>query len=80
MLGIGFGDLLLGKLASGQLAVVGLSQHSSKEYLRSRQHTATRISCYLDWVASEYGLSGVSSKHEVSKISNILTNESIVNT
>ena len=32
---------------------------------RGTQETATRISCYMDWVASQYGMKAESSKFEV---------------
>jgi len=50
--------------SDGQLALIGIGQHSAKDYVRSRQETATRLSCYLDWVARQYGLQGESSLFE----------------
>ena len=51
--------------SSSQLSLIGIGQHSAKEYIRSKQETATRLSCYLEWVALQYGMKGISSKFEV---------------
>jgi len=58
------GDLVMAPNSNGQLALIGIGQHSAKDYVRSRQETATRLSCYLDWVAGQYGLQGESSQFE----------------
>jgi len=58
------GDLLMAPDSSSQLSLIGIGQHSAKEYIRSKQETATRLSCYLEWVALQYGMKGISSKFE----------------
>eukprot|EP00092_Neocalanus_flemingeri_P043151 GFUD01047471.1.p1 GENE.GFUD01047471.1~~GFUD01047471.1.p1 ORF type:complete len:627 (+),score=145.91 GFUD01047471.1:89-1882(+) len=59
------GDLVMAPDSAGKLALIGIGQHSAKEYIRSKQETATRLSCYLKWVAHQYGMKGKSSKFEV---------------
>ena len=38
--------------------------NSERLYFRSRQETPTRLSCYLSWVASQYGMEGTSSEFQ----------------
>jgi len=61
---VSWGDLVMAPNPSGQLALIGIGQHSAKDYIRSRQETATRLSCYLSWVASQYGMEGTSSEFQ----------------
>merc|ERR1711892_582684 len=61
---VSWGDLVMAPNSSGELALIGIGQHSAKDYIRSRQETATRLSCYLSWVASQYGMEGTSSEFQ----------------
>merc|ERR1711872_1130809 len=61
---VSWGDLVMIPNSAGKLSLVGIGQHSAKDYIRSRQETATRLSCYLHWVAEQFGMDGISSEHQ----------------
>merc|ERR1712142_1422895 len=61
---VSWGDLVMIPNSAGKLSLVGIGQHSAKDYIRSRQETATRLSCYLHWVAKQFGMDGISSEHQ----------------
>jgi hypothetical protein len=61
---VSWGDLVMAPNPGGQLSLIGIGQHSAKDYIRSRQETATRLSCYLDWVGKQFGLDGTNSEFQ----------------
>lgn len=48
------GDLLIGRTSQDAVSVLGLLQNPDTTYLRPEQDTATRLSCFLGWIAEQY--------------------------